>query len=217
MAPTFQNVTTDVQFVINPSFTCHNITGDNRLLIVTIAINGASPGTPSDVTYNSVSMGSAVFNQLTPINGFLRYLVYVKVAPATGSNTITITGPGSTPHWVRAATSYTGVNQLTPTDTWVSATGQTSPATVDVSSAVGDTVFAGVGQNDAAINAIGGAAVERSAANSGIDVFEKTSDDTGAATRTMSWAVTTGVNPEWVIAGVSLNPKPEITVAWLKA
>lgn len=202
--PTFQNVTVYGNFITNPSFTCHNITGTDRLLIVTVAVNMNIPTVPTSVTYNGVTMGSPVVNQLSPVNGYLRYLSYVIVAPATGANVIAVTSDLAV--YLITATSYTDVNQSTPTDTWATNTGQTTTATVDVSSAVGDTVFAAVAQNDNAIGTVGGSATERSSHNSGTDVYEKTSDDTGATTRTMSWTVTSGGVSEWIIMGVSLNP-----------
>lgn len=89
---------------INISHTC---TGSDRILFVGTANgNGA---TISGVTYNSVAMtlvAASGHNAGTSQIATLWYLV----APATGSNTITITATGTTDIF-GAAASYTGASQ----------------------------------------------------------------------------------------------------------
>jgi len=89
----------------------HTCTGSERLLIVD-AYWGDSR-TVSSVTYNSVSMTQVV----APLDtgGGERHGMYYLIAPATGANNVVITLSGST-GIVGISSSYTGVDQTTPTD-----------------------------------------------------------------------------------------------------
>ncbi len=89
----------------------HTCTGSDRALVVHAANNGGL--TVSSVTYNSVSM-TAVASGIA--NGNANCQNWILVAPATGSNTVLITYSGSGNFLTSGASSYTGVDQSTPTD-----------------------------------------------------------------------------------------------------
>lgn len=84
----------------------HTVTGTNTCLTV---LFGTSGGTVTGVTYNGVSMTQRS-SELTNGAGPHRAYTYSLVAPASGSNTVAITG--GTVIWVVAA-SWTGVHQTT--------------------------------------------------------------------------------------------------------
>lgn len=92
--------------VTNYTFS-HTCSGSNRVLFVGV-YDGAGDTTTS-VTYNSVAMtqiGKIALDAETPF-----IYVYGLVAPATGSNTVSITRSGTGSVIGGAATSYTGVAQ----------------------------------------------------------------------------------------------------------
>jgi len=122
----------------------------DRYLIVGISTGhtGASAG-PTSVTY-----GSQTMNLVTSDNaGTTQVYIYSLLAPARGTNTITLTFPAaSTCFVVAGSVSYTGVNQATPIGTAVTATetGNTpllATATVNVQR--GDKIFGVLSSNSA--------------------------------------------------------------------
>ena len=77
------------------AFTCG---GSNRMLIVFVITNDDSSNTPSDVTYNGVSMTRQdTQNQSTTV-GTANIHTYALVAPASGSNTLAVTWPAPQTH-----------------------------------------------------------------------------------------------------------------------
>lgn len=110
MAITFD--TSDVsRRLVNPgtsltySYTC---TGSNRLLFCSCLVSAATNNI-TGVTYNGVSMGSAV-NTIATDAGANTQVVYALLGPATGANNVVVSiSPSST---VQAhSTSYAGVSQ----------------------------------------------------------------------------------------------------------
>lgn len=93
----------------------HTCTGSDRLLVVSIRTQ-ISGGTDcvTGVTYNGTSMTR--INTIRSETNNERGYLYQLVAPATGSNTVTITTTGG-PNVVSGALSYTGVAQSSPIDT----------------------------------------------------------------------------------------------------
>lgn len=103
--------------------TAHTCSGVDRLLVVSaISLSGTS--TP---TYNGVSL-TFLDSETT---GQYTHAVYYLINPASGTNNIVCTG-GT---WV--ATSYTGVNQILPIDSFNS--GQAASHTVNVATTVVET------------------------------------------------------------------------------
>lgn len=111
------------------SFTC---TGTDRILFVAVMTGGGGSAAPSAATYNGVAMTE--LGTVTDADGNKNTLLYL-VAPATGSNTISITRGGGTRMSIVAA-SYTGVDQTTPIDDSSTDAGQSSTASSFTSSAV---------------------------------------------------------------------------------
>jgi hypothetical protein len=103
---------------------------------------------------------------------------------------------------------YTGVDQSTPNDAATTNTGFGGSPTVDVPSASGDLVVDAMGWKEVASTptAGGGQTLRWNSPDTG-DEEGAGSEEAGAATVTMSWSMSPGID-EWVIIGVSLNPAP---------
>ena len=166
--------------------------GTNRLLTVGVSFDNRAV---TGVTY----AGTAMTNIGTAANAPASASLWRLTAPATGANDVAITMNGGGVNIVGCAISLTGVDQTTPVGTGATATGATSPATVNVSSATDEmvvdivgvenqTATAGAGQTDRC-NAL--ADINRGAG----------STEAGAGTVTMSW--TLGADAAWAIVGVS--------------
>lgn len=135
------------------------------------------------------------------------YVYGLKVANKTGGTyTISIDlALGTGGEIASASIALNGVNQTTPFGTGVSATGATSPATVNASSAATELVI-DVASVVAAANTLTAGAGQT--VNTGFPVTNSSvrtssSWETGAATTTMSW--TLGSNNQWAIAAVPVK------------
>lgn len=123
----------------NFTFTHTCSTGNNRLLVITVQERGATADddlTVTGITYNSVAMTKAIgrLDADSPTTGSLRSEIWYLVAPATGSNTVSVTTTGTVTSGCAFAASFTGVNQTSPVDITGGANGkgQASPITVTV-------------------------------------------------------------------------------------
>jgi hypothetical protein len=113
--------------------------GSDRLLVVPIQIRGGGGGVVTGVTYNGVAM-TAVDTEA--INASAHTVMFYLVAPATGSNTVSIAHtmvfPSGT-HMVASATSLTGVDQSTPLNAFNKAAASSAgPMTVSLTTTVAD-------------------------------------------------------------------------------
>lgn len=105
----------------------HTCSGTDRILFVHAFKNGTAD-TITGVTYNGVSM--TLINKQVASTDRYTYLYYL-IAPATGSNTITISSSSSVAIGGNAS-SYTGVDQTSPIDTQTTTTFTASPCTTSV-------------------------------------------------------------------------------------
>lgn len=119
--------------------------------------------------------------------------------------------------------SYTGVNPTTPFGTFASASGISTTATVNASSAVGELVYGVVAFNNGSTNlAVGAGQAEYWDGTVNSSIAGAGSTETGAASVTISW---TSTAQPWTIAAVSLKPAPTFApggvinnhTLWLKA
>lgn len=110
----------------------HVCTGNNLLLVV--GINSytalANDRTVSSVTYNGVLMTQidTIRNDFTGNRATLFYLIN----PSTGSNTISVTMADTTENVLGGAISYTGVKQSGQPDAYNTGKGNSTPASVSV-------------------------------------------------------------------------------------
>lgn len=167
----------------------HTCTGSDLVLYVYVGIDAAADFNPS-VTYNSVSM--------TPISEITtnRYVaVFRLVNPATGSNTVSVTGLPGGGDEAAFAVSFTGVNQSDPDDTPVTENGSataepTNSNSIDVTSETGDMVLDFMHLNATTFANISAGGSQTIPTNGSVDDASSehlTSYAAGASTVTMTW------------------------------
>jgi hypothetical protein len=122
------------------------VSGSNRCIIGFIFTNGGTGSTHN--SFNHPAAGG-VFTQVGSqfnVDANKRLSMWRRVAPDTGSNTSKGVWGNTQDECCIGAVSYTGVDQITPAGTPVTASGTTpgttATATVDVTTVAGDLVFA---------------------------------------------------------------------------
>ncbi len=106
MVIAFDNKTDSGNIVISPFTFSHVCTGSQLALIVCIAYADNNPSAISAVSYNGVAMARAVINSVNFVGAEMWYLAN----PATGSNTVSITGGNNLSGCAAIALSFTGVD-----------------------------------------------------------------------------------------------------------
>jgi len=185
----------------------HTTSGANRLMLVGVSITkdtGGGAPSVSSITYNGVPL-SFVGARATSDN-FGRMEIWGLAPPATGTNNVVVTFSAKPNAATVGVTTFTGVDQSTPLGTFASATGDSTDASVDVSSAAGQLVFDTlVVESVDDLDLVPGAGqTERwdlyrsKAANGG------GSTEAGASTVTMSWSWSPA--DKWAIGAVPIRP-----------
>ena len=190
--------------------------GDNRVLVVGVSIRNSASQTvnpTTKITYGTQELTKAG-EQNNSTNA--RTEIWYLVAPTAGTDTVTVNLTASA-KVVGGAWSCQEVHQTTPLGTFTSAQGATDPATVAVSSAIGELVFdtlamqtdgtvtVGASQTslwNAAVSSGPGAARIRGAG----------SWEAGATSVTMSWSGTS--TNAWAIGAVALKPAVVTAIGW---
>ena len=157
-------------------------TKGNRLLIVTV-LAGTSP---SGITYNGVAMTSHADSAM----GSERISTWYLVAPATGSNTITLAGEGSLT--AIHATSYYGVNQSSPVGTLATSNASSTAPTVNVTGDNTSLIYGTVGSNGGGTATVGAGQTERLTTANTERLSTSTEPEVG--TTTMSWTLSSSVS-----------------------
>lgn len=180
----------------------------NRFLIVTVAIERDDERVTS-VTYAGQAMtfvGTSVDPNLTS-----RLEVWRLIAPATGTNTVSVTLNASAATVV-AAISFANVDQSNPiaASQFASGTGS-SDASVSVASATDQVVLSAIAANDA-VNSVTPFAGQASRWNvlNAADVIGAGSTTAGSSTTTMRYTLQ---SPQpWTMGAFSLRPSPPPTL-----
>ncbi|MDX1404915.1 MAG: DUF6701 domain-containing protein, partial [Woeseiaceae bacterium] len=193
----------------------HTTSGSDRLMLVGVSIDNNSNETVSSVTYNSIALslvGTATQSndahieiwQLTESGGL-----------PTGTHDVVITFSGSlTRPAVGGVMTFTGVDQSTPLGTFAGANGTSTAPSVNVSSVVGELVFAVLSAEDTSSVTTDAPATERwnvSIAGGGNTEWGAGATDDGAASVDMSW--TLGTSDYWAVGGVSIKPSGSCNAA----
>jgi hypothetical protein len=171
--------------------------GDDRLLRVGLS-NVPTPG-PDTVTYGGTALTYAGNH---PSNGS-QMQIWFLVAPATGAANIVATYSGATRDIVGGADSWTNVDQAKPVGSFVAASGSSSPATVDVSSASGEVVVGCLVVGNVTAT-VGASQTQRWNVLEGTTIRGAGSSEPGAGTVTMSW--TLGSSSNWALGAIALKP-----------
>lgn|SRR3990167_3998309 len=200
-APTFDASTATAYIEGTTQSTNHTTSGSNRILCACISLFSTTE-TFSAVTYNGVAM-TLVDSQSSAI---LTTYLYRLVAPASGLNAFSFTKSGSAA--IRSnLTSYTDVDQTTPLGTAAKATSDDTTATVNVSSATGETVIDCVTIREDTLQStplIGAGQTQRGTFETDLVWHGKMSEEAGAGTVTMSWTWTNA--QQWATVAVPLKP-----------
>lgn len=190
----------------------HTCSGSNRYLEVDITV-GTPTAPDSDiaitgVTYNGVSLTQVPGSLVHSAGSNRGYCVkYYLVAPATGTNTVSISFTNSSPEALDAiacaAKSFNNVNQTAPFSNLVSATGTSSAPGVNATSRLGSMV-SDVLVDGSAITSSGKTMRWNNDVNpnsAGGNGAGATAD--GASTVRMSYS---GSTDDWAIVAYSINP-----------
>jgi hypothetical protein len=131
----------------------HNVgSGNNRLLVVTVAVSKAAgssgPATVSNVKFNGVTMIQESTNAYSSnSNPQVRTYIFYLVAPTSGSHSIQVTMSASSTA-VGGAVSYSSVNQSNPIQTQNSAANYgSSPSVAVTATGAGQAVYGCIGTN----------------------------------------------------------------------
>src|SRR5437870_793166 len=176
----------------------HTTSGTNRVLVVGVSWANITTRTVTSVTYAGQTMTSAG----SAVNaGNAGAEIFYRVAPAAGSNTVSVTLSGSANSLVGGAVTLTGVNQTTPLGIFASATGSSTTPSVTVTSNTGETVIDTVAITSSGAMTVNGAQTQQwQAGTSGRGAG---STKPGAPSPTMSWA---SGNFAWAIGAVGIKP-----------
>jgi len=181
------------------SWAHNNIAGN--VLFILFSCN--DPSAPT-VTYNGVAA-----TQVGTTTGSTRMMfIYRLNNPATGSNTISITGMAN--GWtIGYGISFSNCDLVTPNGTYAGATGNNTAPTVNVTSKVGSIVvemMCGVGDAGAVVITEGAGQTTVVSSGDPSYLFGSGSYENGATTVTMS--KTLNSTRVWAIGGVGVNFMP---------
>ncbi len=188
----------------------HTTTGANLVMVVGVSLNisGRNSTTVSGVTYNGVALTSAGAAAVTTNR---RTEMWYLKAPATGNHNVVVTLsiPGAgTVGVVAGATTFTGADQTTPIRTYVTSTGNSTNAFVNVASSsndmVQDTLTLFAGTTAASTSASQTQRWAAASGASGNDVYGFGSTRQGALSVPMSEDLT--ASTRWAVAAVSVQP-----------
>jgi prepilin-type N-terminal cleavage/methylation domain-containing protein len=178
--------------------------GSDRLMLVGISYNNSGDETVTGVTYNGTAL-----TQVGERNNLddAQVYIYSLVAPESGTHNVVINFSSALDEGAIAGVmTFTGVDQSTPLGTFASSTGDDStPATVNISSASGELVFGVVSSEYEALTASSGQNQHWNMSISGEGTNGAGGTDAGAPTVPMSWSLDPSYN-HWAIGGVSIKP-----------
>lgn len=201
MAVAFDATITSLSTNAGQTTLSHTTSGSNRLLVVAVALYDASIWNVSSVAYKGVAMTSAG-SQASPGGSFRVYVFYL-VNPALGANNVVVNYNGFAPETVVTATSFTGVDQLAPVGTFVSANGGSNPVSLSVTSEPNGMVVDALAIAVSGITATVGSGQTQRWNQSGSVINSAGSTEPGAASVVMDWTLNGSVS--WILAALPLK------------
>ena len=180
----------------------HTCTGSDRILFVGV-IGQITTDVISGVTYNSVSM-TLVDKILCPSDRYI-YLYYL-IAPATGTNNITVTASSST-DLAFGGVSYTGVDQTSPIDGTAKATATvTNSLTSTVTTTTANDWIVSLFRNDGSAMSAGTSTTSRGL-TTGAGQFARNMDSNAdRSSGSNSLQATSGGNANWAYVSAGFKP-----------
>jgi hypothetical protein len=180
----------------------HTTSGSDRILIVSFT---------AETTGCSVSSATYAGSPMTRIDRINTVEMWFILAPAIGTNTITLNLSGCeggflvpSSDYAAGAHSYTGVSQSVPLGTSAIASGTGTTASVNVSSATGELVVDAVGVRSSNAAPVVGAGQTQRYSNVSNLTRNAGSSEPGATTVTMSWTLHSTTD-SWGIIAVPLR------------
>ena len=187
-------------------------TQGNRFILVGVSFRSSAAQSVSTITYGGQSLTRLSF---THTAAYSRAELWSLVNPPTGANNVVVTFSASVTYVV-GISSYYNVHQTTPWGTAATASGNSTTASVVVTSAVGELVVDVVEKNkDDELVTVGAGQTQRwnrvnSVTNKNIGAG---SEEVGAASVTMSWTWPT-TSRDWAIVAAPLKPATSSTVTF---
>lgn len=180
----------------------HTCSGSERVLIGVISLfdnlDSVTGFTYNGVAFTAVPSGSATINNYS-------VTLYYLIAPATGSNTVSVTTTGAVNDIGIGVISFTGADQTSPLGTANTATGTSTTPSVIVSSAADQIVVDGLTIVHSGTLSVGASQTQRWNIIGGYGYLKSGgSTETGAASTTMSWSNST--SQDWALAAVPVKP-----------
>lgn len=201
------DIATDCGYTETSPQTCdHTTSGSDRMLFACITLfTDTATVNASNPTYNGVAM--TLVDSQANASGSLITFLYRLVNPASGTNGYSLASSNAGA-FNTLLVSYTGVHQTTPLGTPAKASGESQTPSVDVSSATGEVVIDCMATRDndpAETPATGSGQTQRATHNTELFWWTKVSEEVGATTVTMDWALDQN-NEAWQTISVSLKP-----------
>lgn len=186
----------------------HTTSGSNRLMLVGVAFNNDNYETVTSVTYNGTALTKV--GERANSDDAMVY-IYSLVAPDTGTHDVVITFSAAlAQEGIAGVTTFSGVDQDTPLGSFSSAEGDdTTTASLDITSAEGEFVYAVIAAEYDALTAGSGVDEQWNTSVNGTSTNGAAgTTNCGAATVTMSWDLVAEATPSnhWAIGGVSIKP-----------
>ena len=203
MSITHDNTTSVGDVTVSSKTFSHTVANQaNRILIVGVCLEYYNISVTS-ITYAGVSLTKIDRRASASSSGNSAELWYL-INPTTGANNVVVNLDGES-NVVIGASSYYDVHQTTPLGTAVKATGNSTPATVNASSASGELVVDTVGSNKTLT--VGADQTQRwNRDDTDAYRYGGGSSEPGAATVTMSWVLSGSSGRYWNIIAVPLKP-----------
>ncbi len=178
----------------------HTVGSGASILLVGVNIRDSAIAA-TGVTYNGIPL-TRIGNAFT---GSTRIELWYLVNPSPGTNNVAVTLPSSV-RIAAGAASWINVDQSNPLGTFVSATGNSATASVNVASAAGEIVVDMIGESTGASNPTAnvGAGQTELWKRSDASTVSGGSREPGVASVTMSWSLS--VSGGWAIGVVPLRP-----------
>jgi prepilin-type N-terminal cleavage/methylation domain-containing protein len=186
----------------------HTTSGQNRLMLVGVSYNNDNLETVTSVTYNGTALTKV--GERANADDSMVY-IYSLVAPDTGTYNVVVTFSAALlQQAVAGVMTFNGVDQSTPLGSFYSSEGDdTTTASLDITSADGEFVYAVIAAEYDALTAGSGYSEQWNMSVSGTKTNGAGgTTNCGAETVTMSWDLVAEATPNnhWAIGGVSIKP-----------